>query len=383
MIFWRRAELGAYLGSRMFSLFKRKAAAAVTETTFKTRVDRFWQWYASAGERFYRMIEEKRAHELPEEVSAKVNEVIDGCAWVFGPGEDGGHSFTISGEANPHRQLLAAYWASRAPTLKGWTFYGARQPARSVGEICLRVGENAFEAKAVWLTPVVNQETRHIDITAWHPLFPTLDEQSRWGILFLLLDEALGEIGTQNWIGHIEINDQKLSGAIPLAELRAFTERVQAGQKWKKGGPGEMWTLYRPKEEPTDEPRGDIFVGSTSIMPLISEFMEANGKFKDPLADTGADYSYIAFDAGVLPKGREADARGEIEDALTAVLEPAGSGRHIGGAMGRRHAYIDLLLFDGANSIALVLESLRRQRLPAGTSINYFAHEKRGHRVVM
>ena len=51
--------------------------------------------------------------------------------------------------------------------------------------------------------------------------------------------------------------------------------------------------------------------------------------------------------------------------------------------MGRHQPYIDLLLFDGANSIALVLESLRRQGVPAGTSINYFAHEKRGHRVVL
>lgn len=367
----------------MFSLFKRKPAVVATESTFKARVDRFWQWYASAGDRLYRAIEEKRAHELPDEVSAKVNEVIDGCAWVFGPGEDGGHSFTITGEANPHRQLLAAYWVSRAPELPGWTFYGARQPARCVGDIRLKVGGDAFEAKAVWLTPVVNEETRHIDITAWHPLFSKLDERSRWTILFLLLDEALGEVGTQNWIGHIEINDQKLSGAIPLGELRAFTERVQAEHKWKKGGPGETWTLYRPQDDPTDEPRGDIFVGSTGVMPLISAFMEAEGQLKDPLAGTGADYVYIAFPAGFLPKGREADARGEIEDALSAVLGPSGSGRHIGGAMGRRQAYIDLLLFDGASSIALVLESLRRQRLPAGTSINYFAHEKRGHRVVL
>src|SRR3954463_10690202 len=105
----------------MFSLFKRKAAAVATETTFKGRVDRFWEWYGSVGERFYRMIEEKRAPELPDEMSTKVNEVVDGFAWVFGPGEEGGHSLTLSGEGNPHRQLLAAYWVSRAPKLKGWT----------------------------------------------------------------------------------------------------------------------------------------------------------------------------------------------------------------------------------------------------------------------
>lgn len=367
----------------MFSLFKRKPAAATAETTFKVRVDRFWEWYGSVGERFHRMIREKRSDELPGEVSPKVSEVIKGFAWVFGPGEGGGHSFTLSGEGNLHQQLLAAYWTSRAPKLAGWTFYGARQPSQNVGDICLKVGGDDFEAKAVWLTPAVNTETEHIDITVWHPLFPKLDERARWTIVFLLLDEALGEIGTQNWIGHIDLNDQKLSGAIPLGELRAFTERVRADHAWKKGEPGERWTVYRPNHDPTEKPRGDIFVGSTSVMRLISEFMEADGQMKDTLAGTGADYVYITFDVRFLPKGREADGRGEIEDALSAALEPAGSGRHIGGAMGRHFAYIDLLLFDGANSIALVLETLRRQRLPAGTSINYFAHEKRGHRVVL
>jgi hypothetical protein len=222
-----------------------------------------------------------------------------------------------------------------------------------------------------------------IDITAWHPNFPKVEERARWMVLYLLLDEALGEVGTQNWIGKIEMNDSQLAGAIPLSELPAYMERLQAEHGWKKGGPGENWAMYRMKEENPGRPRGDIFVGRTCAMPLIQAFEKAEGKLSDPLAGTGADYVYVVFDMRVLPKGKEADSRGEIEDALSAALEPALSGRVLGGAMGRQSAYIDLLLFDGSKSIKLVLETLRKSRLPAGTSINYFSHEKRGHRVVM
>lgn len=368
----------------MFSLFKRKAPAAPTETTFKTRVARFWGWYASVADRYYRTIEEKRISELTEEVIQHVDQVIKGFAWVFGPGAEGkGHSLTVSGEANPHLQLLAAYWQKQAPKLPGWTFYGSRQPSQNLDAARLKVDEYDFDGKAFWLTPVVDPERQRVNLTAWHPLFPKLDERTRWTVLFLMLDEALGEIGTQNWIGHIEMNDQHLAGALPLTELRAFIERVQAEHQWKKGGPGELVSLYRLKEEHPGDLRGDIFVGSTVVMPLIGEFSEANGEMKNPLAGTGADYVYIAFDIGVLPKGNEANARGEIEDALTAALEPAASGQVLGGAMGRRHAYIDLLLFDGAKSVNLVLDTLRKRKLPAGTSLNYFAHEKRGHRIVL
>jgi hypothetical protein len=372
----------------MFSLFKKKQPVVSEEKsgelTFKTRVERFWEWYPTVAEQFYRMIEDKKSPELAPVVSAKIQELLPRLAWVFGPGANKqGHSFTLSGEGNIHRQLLAAYWVARAPKLPGWTFYGSRQPSTKVAGIALGIGEHQFEAKALWLTPAIDKERECIHLTIWHPLFPVLDDRTRWMVIFLLLDEALGEIGTQNWIGKIEVNDTKLDGAIPLGELRSFAERAEAENGWKKGGPGENWAIYHFKEPSADRPRGDVFLARTCVGALVEQFAKAEGELADPLKDTGADYVYVAFDMGILPKGREADARGEYEDALTDALEPAWSGRVLGGAMGQQSAYIDLLLYDGAASMKLVLERLRKQRLPAGTSVNYFAHEKRGHRIVI
>jgi hypothetical protein len=347
-------------------------------------VGEFWKWYAGEAARFYQIIEDKRCADLAAEISPKVDELVGGLAWVFGPGEGGqGHSLTLTAEGDAHRQLLAAYWQARAPKLDGWTFYSARQPSADPGQGTIRIGEREFDPKAFWLTPSVNEEQKCIDLTAWHPLFPELDESTRWTILYLFLDEALGEIGTQSWIGKITMNDAQLAAALPLAELRAFTEGIATRNDWKKGGPGEVWNLYEMNEEKPEQPRGDIFVGTTSLMALVHDFSDADGEMEDPLAGTGADYVYVQFDAAILQKGQESDARGKIEDGLVAALEPASDGRHIGGAMGRRFAYIDLLLFDGTNSLSIACDALRRMKLPAGTSINYFAHEKRGHRVVL
>ena len=369
----------------MFSLFKRKTPPAPPrELSFKIRVAQFWEWYATAASRLYQTIESGHCGDLATEVSEKVNGLGPGFAWVFGPGaNETGHSLTVSGEGNAHRQLLAAYWLAQAPKLDGWTFYSSRQPSAQPGLGRINIADLDFDPKAFWLTPSVNEEHQCIDLTVWHPLFPQLENSPRWTVLFLFLDEALGEIGTQNWIGKIEMNDTKLAGALPLAELRSFTERVQAEHDWKKGGPGELWTTYRSQEEILDQPRGDIYIGTTSLMDLIRDFGRADGRLEDPLAGTGADYVYVAFGAGILEKGKEVDGRGEIEDALIADLERAANGRHLGGAMGRSLVYIDLLLFDGTESMNLVMSTLRRMRLPAGTSISYFAHEKRGYRVVL
>jgi hypothetical protein len=368
----------------MFSLFKRRTPPPPAELTFKARVAEFWKWYAGAAERLYQTIEDKRCGDLTAEISGRVNEVVPGLAWVFGPGHDGkGHSLTLSGEGNPHRQWLAEYWRAQAPQLPGWTFYSSRQPSPDPGSGIIRLAELDFDPKAFWLTPSINEARELIDLVVWHPLFPQLDDKTRWTILFLFLDEALGEIGTQNWIGEITMNDSRLADAVPLAELRAFTEGVQAKYDWQKGGPRELWTSYQCEEDRLDEPRGDVFVGTSNMMALVDEHGRAGGKLEDPLAGAGADYIYVQFDARFLPRGHEVDNRGAIEDALIAALNPTASGWHLGGAMGRRFAYIDLLIFDGAASIALVRETLRRLRLPQGTSINYFAYEKRGHRLLI
>lgn len=139
----------------MLSLFKRRPKPA--SLTFKARVEAFWDWYAQVADRFYQTIEAKRCTDLTGEVSQKVDELLPGFAWVFGPGENDGHSFTLSGEGDLHRQLLTQYWVSRAPTLTGWTFYPARQPGRIDG-IRMEIEGQSFDPMEFWLTPTINRK---------------------------------------------------------------------------------------------------------------------------------------------------------------------------------------------------------------------------------
>lgn len=366
----------------MLSLFKRKSRLVV-DLTFKQRVESFWQWYARVAPRFHKVIESKNSLTLAEEVSANVVKLLPGFAWVFGPGENNaGHSFTLSGEGDPHRQLLSIYWLSRAPKLSGWTFYASRQ-AGSIRGQRMEIGGRNFNPLEFWITPTINREEEKLDVAVWHPLFEQMDERERWTVLFLFLDEVLGEYGTQQWIGEITMNPARLAESIPLEELRDFTQRVQSETGWKKLPPGEGVVVYQMNERHTRFVRGDVVGGTTAHPRLIKDYFEAEGEMEDPLAGTGADFVFVTFGTRILPRGGEVDARAKIEDALDSGLKASGSGRLLGGALGTSNAYIDLLLFDGADSIEIVRRVLREQGLPSGSSINYFAKEKRGHRILL
>jgi hypothetical protein len=365
----------------MFSLFKKRRP--VESLTFKERVESFWHWYESVADRFYQTIERGQCADLAPEVSAKMDELLPGFAWVFGPGAGGaGHSFTISGEGVLHRQLLALYCVNRAPQLAGWTFYPARQPGKIDGIRMEFEGEN-FDPMEFWLTPTVDAESEKVNLAVWHPLVPKLGTQALYSPLFLFLDEVLGEFGTGQWIGEINIGNHRLTEAIPLHELQSFIQKVQADTGWTKLPPGDCITLYEPKPHNAPFRRGDILVGQTANPNLIQDYLQNDGQLDDPLAGTGADYVFVMFAAEILPAGQQTEARGVIEDALESALAEAQSGRLLGGALGRQNAYIDLLLLDGTRSVELVTKVLREHNLPAGTEIHYFAQEKSGQRVVL
>ncbi len=365
----------------MLSLFKKKPAVEGS-LTLKARVEKFWTWYAEVALRFYETIESKRCADLAGEVSAKVDALFPGCVWEFGPGENrAGHSFTLSGEGIIHHQLVAQCWRSQAPSLPGWTFYASRQAGLLKGHT-IEIGGNKFSPMEFWIAPNLDREGEKIDIVAWHPKFGMLEESQRMTVLYLFLDELLGEYGTEQYIGKIEVGTQQLTEAIPLVELLEFVEKTKAAEGWKKYPPEESFTGY------TCEPnegflRSDVIAGSTACFPLIRDYLKGEGNMADPLKDTGADYVFVSFDAAILPEGRQSHARGEIEDALEAALKAGRSGRVLGGAHGVKNAYIDLMIYDWANSLAIVKQVLRERELPRGTEIHFFAKEKRGHRVVL
>jgi hypothetical protein len=241
-----------------------------------------------------------------------------------------------------------------------------------------------FDPKEIWLTPQVNTETERVDIMLWHPAWAKLERKQQATVAFLFLDEVLGEYGTHWWIGTVDFGAEKLAGAFPLEELAGYIAGLQEKYAWQKFAPGEGLTLYNTKESGNAPfPRSDILTQLTATPMLFRCYMESAGEFEDPLQGTGADYVYVSIPKAYFPEGKEVALRGQFEDLLDEALKTKAAGRCIGGALGRENAYIDLLLFDGRTSLNIVEQTLLRQKLPAGTMIEYFAREKRGQRIAL
>lgn len=366
------------LFSRFLQNPEAQPAEQAGESTFKQRVEAFWAWFSSVSERFYQTIEAAGTASLVKEISEKVDELLPGMAWVFGAGEGGeGHSLTLSGEGILTKQLLASYWLSRAPDLKGWTFHAARQPAEDPGGFAITIDELTFKPIEFWVTPEIDEEEERLDLSVWHPLADRVDDNLRQTALFLVLDEILGEFGTGRWIGSMDFSRKKLGSSMPIAELKSFIEETSAERKWKMWTPGETWMSYGipPERMSGKRPRLDTIAGSTACWDPLRNYL--NGKDEIPFEGFDADWVYLSFDTRALPGETAVDAREAMADVIAADLSEALSGRALGGAIGRSKSYIDLLIYDGSRSIGIIREAARRAGLPEDTRLEYLASSKR------
>ena len=191
--------------------------------------------------------------------------------------------------------------------------------------------------------------------------------------MFLLLDEALGEFGTQTWLGGIDIQPVAESDTTrALTDLPKFIEDVDNYHDWKKLPPPETYTVYECKEM-GDSPRQDTIAGSSIIPRVVCEFIDQSPLPQPPLLGTGAELIYLVLDSEMFPEGQETEVRANIEDALDDALLKHASGRLVGGAFGIRETYVDLLLLDGNHSRQIVKQTMEELQLSDRFRVEKFA----------
>lgn len=346
--------------------------------TYRDRVEAFWDWFSSQARRFYETIEAGQCNDLTPEVSEKVDEFLGNLAWVFGPGPQGvgGHSFTLSPEGNVHRQFLTTYWHELAPKVPGWTFYPARQPG-PMTDMAIQIGGHSFAADEVMAAVEPDFENKRVNLQIWHPKLHLLTTDNAANTLvFLFLDEALGEQGTECWVGLVQLSQGPLENALPMTGLGTHIRALSAVHHWPLLGPDEKWVVYHAREPNSLIPRSDIIAGITCNQKLVFDYREADGEMEDPLDGSGAHFAFVQFPVTILPSGNEAEHRGSIEDSFNRVLMDAHSGRAIGGGTGSGFAYIDLVLYDGGRSIQLVLRTMKEMGMPKGSSLQFFGRSQ-------
>ncbi len=263
----------------------------------------FWSWWATASASFAEAFDAraKPADDLIAAMNAHVAHIDAGLDWEFGAGVASTHHLCLSGKGDPIRRAVAERWVKLGPPADApWEYYSARQATRGTDlQFQLRDVNLAFSALTFEIEDDAAREVVHV--RAFHPAFPSLDDGERRTVLFIALDNLLGEDGVERWLGAVEVLADAPNEAIGYAALREHIDALAARAK------REGWAILRGTRD-----GAPIFVTTNLALKRIDH----------PHLDMHlvVDLKLLTPTEQGLTTSDEADALNAMEDDLVAAL---------------------------------------------------------------
>jgi hypothetical protein len=306
-------------------MFKRRRTQAAPADL----IGEFWGWWETTG-----------AAEIAEAISLRdltaagavlsdrVRRIHPNLDWELGRGLHAQHVLIVTAAGDPGTRGIARRWLRAAPTSDDvWEYADMRRPSPDAGIKFDGMPLVSIDAALVTIEPDRREAALHVEVH--HPTFPTLPDELRKRVTFLLLDLVLGEELVETWIGAISTAIEPPAHAVPISELLPAVASFAAAHVADDGGPS--WRLMEGETA-----AGDRLV-ATAMVPLRSIQM--------PHLDThvAVEVPYKAAREDGLPQDETLSHLRDFEDHLTNRLGDSGRLLAHETAAGSRilHYYVD------------------------------------------
>ena len=344
---------------------------------FRGRTEEGWSSFL-AGEG------ELRALMDQEDREAVGEKLVDRCTELLAPafadvafelGHNGEkYELILVPEGDRTRLFQLAYFQKRAPKelLDKWNILVGRTRSSGFG---LRMNGQDItpEDVQVWAEKTEdNGVGLRLYCEKLAPLWKE-DQNQVYHMIYILLDQSLGELAAMRYVDYLDILDTPAEGAaMTLDQLADFVAAEVDPEGWPQANDpelaGQRYTAYegKPSEDGELVPRRDIFAGVTCCIPMIQSYFQGDSYYMDQLGQDGIFPGFFYYSLeGVDPK-TVLDLRDQLEQAITARCGE-GVVTCTGGSTGTEMGYLDFIAWD----LKILLDSAAE--VFAGAPVNWAA----------
>lgn len=342
-----------------------------------SRIDQWWAAFVPQAERLDKLFKGQEQFDLAGWMHDHLGRISPDLQWEFGPSVHGdGHRLVITPESERGLRPLTDTILERAPKIEGWEFYPYRLPEdveMAEQMVAARLEGNLQD----WAVEVTLGESGLADLAYSSPHIAGSEDQQAFQAAIVATETLLGEDVLDHNIGVIEVNSEPTTGTasrsrtIPLSRLRdtvaAVIDSFIAQQperpyfEWAHVGEHE-WSMLKCEPAQAEDYPGwsDLFVAVT-MTPQLWMAARRRPFCSRRYSRHGETFAYLKIDGAEGLEDSEFEDRGDIEDAINAVLGTQGAGCTIGGGTGLRYSYIELVLANLETAIDLLQGRLRGQ----------------------
>lgn len=320
--------------------------------SFKERVTKFWQAFATEEAEVRSMMDNKVAGEtLLDFVNNILSIAFNEIYFEMGINEEGKYELILTPEGDKAKLFQLHYWLSMAPPVvwEKWNFYSSK-PGNSGFSHQLTMYDLTLHNDDVPIYYSVDTDRRKVDVQIVSPKMMTLEEDNRYSMFFIYLDRCIGEIYTMEYIGYIDFVEE--IPLLPVAYMSNFKDVISniiADNDWARPeNPKGFYSVYRldPSESKDWKLREDVQIGGTCCIPVINSYLKHDETLFRRFEKDGVVFGFLFFDNTDVPKDSIVHFRGEIEDKIIEITEPRKIAESIGGATGVHFSYMDFIIYD-------------------------------------
>lgn len=334
------------------------------QTCFKNRVSKFWESFTEEEVQIREMMDNKAEGEiLLNFVDSILQIAFNKVYFEMGINNEGKYELILTPEGDRTRLMQLHYWLQHAPEhlWKKWNFYSTKpahgQPGATMIMFDTQVGDND-----IIIYPEIDNDKNKVNVEIYSPNLMALEENQRYSMLFIYMDQFIGELYTMEYIGYIDfVGRKKNKKPVKITELKSVIDNAIEENCWPVfDNPCEIYKGYRM--EPVNKEgwtlRQDVMSGYTSCTPILNDFYNGLTICFEEARGNGVIFGFIFFDNTNIPRENIVNFRGEIEDKITEQTSPYRIANSLGGATGFRFSYIDFIIYDYEAFINIVKDVL-------------------------
>lgn len=351
--------------------------ALLKQFTFTERIKHFADWF-----RENEPLLVKKAYGSEEDGSEAVAAFLSEGTRLLSPGITsivGGDYellFTVEGKEHLfflHPRLVAGLRELLPEFRDKWLFLPWRPGVPSKkGSFNLQIYGTVLEPAQIRVRLVRGEEDSTATVYFYGEGFAGMEPEEAQFAFCILMTGYIGEAAAFRFISSVEYVPEPSKDMFPCTECAArlhelFADVYPAESEFN---PTEHFFNYNREAGERIAPRDDLFVGTNRFMPLVSDFYQGYATAWRDFRNYGAKPISLYYFAEVSEENwtNIINERYDIQDALAQELLNESTpgtaiGTVLGGGVGEKCVYIDLLLYD---------EKTFRQKAPA--FLRRFAH---------
>lgn len=345
--------------------------------SFKERVGKFWDAFVKNESEVRKMMDDKVDRDT---LIGFVDEILSiafhKAFFELGVNEQGKHELILTPEGDRSRLFQLEYWLKQAPAvlLDKWNFYSSK-PAKAKGDFSISMFDTTLAADNVTLYYKVDEKHQKVNLQVECSQLMKLDENKKYSLFFIYLDQLIGEAYTMEYIGSIDfVSSAKGMTKIAAQDLRTLMDDTIAAQNWFRiENICERCAGYEmvPSKAKDWQLREDIYIAYSSCFPVLNAFYNKSSDLFGSFYADGVVFGFLFYENINVPKDRMAPFRTEIEDQVLKLAKAEGVADSIGGATGFYFSYMDFIVYDIDAFLVIAREVLDKYKFKEAGFSNF------------